>query len=176
MTIERPIFPPAAESVHSFSLQPAIAQPESGNLTSESGKAASGLSRRTMLGALAALPAALPAAAEPLSDPVFALIEAHRAAHIAHGDALVVQDRLEKTGNIEEAWRVSENPCCVENDAFDALVAAPATTRPGLLAQLAYFQKLAADDETDWMFDDRIQARVLIDSFAASLKNIGVLS
>jgi len=26
------------------------------------------------------------------------------------------------------------------------------------------------------MFDDRIQARVLIDSFAASLKNIGVLS
>ena len=36
MTIERPMFPPRAESVDSFSLQPATGQPESGNLTSES--------------------------------------------------------------------------------------------------------------------------------------------
>jgi hypothetical protein len=36
MTIERPMFPPRAESVESFSLQPTIGQPESGNLTSES--------------------------------------------------------------------------------------------------------------------------------------------
>jgi hypothetical protein len=36
MTIERPMFPPRAESVDSFSLQPAIGQPESGNRTSES--------------------------------------------------------------------------------------------------------------------------------------------
>jgi hypothetical protein len=40
MTIERPMFPPAAESVDSFSLQPAIGQPESENLTSESAKPA----------------------------------------------------------------------------------------------------------------------------------------
>jgi hypothetical protein len=36
MTIERPMFPPRAESVDSFLLQPAIGQPESGNLTSDS--------------------------------------------------------------------------------------------------------------------------------------------
>jgi hypothetical protein len=36
MTIERPMFPPRAESVDSFSLQPAIGQPESGNLTTDS--------------------------------------------------------------------------------------------------------------------------------------------
>ncbi len=38
MTIERPMFPPRAESVDSFSTQPAIGQPESGNLTSDSPK------------------------------------------------------------------------------------------------------------------------------------------
>jgi hypothetical protein len=36
MTIERPMFPPRAESVDSFLPQPAIGQPESGNLTSDS--------------------------------------------------------------------------------------------------------------------------------------------
>ena len=36
MTIERPMFPPRAESVDSFSHQPAIGQPESANRTSES--------------------------------------------------------------------------------------------------------------------------------------------
>src|ERR1700721_863800 len=59
--------PPAAraESVDSFSHQPATGQPETGKLTSESGKPANGLSRRTMLGAIAVLPAcaAVPAVA-----------------------------------------------------------------------------------------------------------------
>jgi hypothetical protein len=36
MTIERPMFPPRAESVDSFSHQPAIGQPESQNLTGDS--------------------------------------------------------------------------------------------------------------------------------------------
>jgi hypothetical protein len=36
MTIERPMFPPRADSVDSFSLQPAIGHPESQNLTSNS--------------------------------------------------------------------------------------------------------------------------------------------
>jgi hypothetical protein len=36
MTIERPMFPPRAESVDSFSLQPAVGQPESENLTGDS--------------------------------------------------------------------------------------------------------------------------------------------
>jgi hypothetical protein len=58
MTIERPMFPPRAESVDSFSPPPAIGQPESQSLTGESGKAAGGLSRRAALAGLAALPAA----------------------------------------------------------------------------------------------------------------------
>jgi hypothetical protein len=40
MTIERPMFPPRAESVHAFPVQPATGQPESQTLTSESPKAA----------------------------------------------------------------------------------------------------------------------------------------
>jgi hypothetical protein len=46
MTIERPMFPPRAESVDSFSLQPAIGQRERENRISESRKPAEGLSRR----------------------------------------------------------------------------------------------------------------------------------
>jgi hypothetical protein len=40
MTIERPMFSPRAESVDSFSLQPAIGQPESQTITSDSPKPA----------------------------------------------------------------------------------------------------------------------------------------
>lgn len=71
MTIERPMFPPRAESVDSFPANPATGQPETGERTSESRKPAEGLSRRTMLGALAVLPVALPAAAAG-PYPVFA--------------------------------------------------------------------------------------------------------
>jgi hypothetical protein len=42
MTIERPMFPPRAESVDSFSPQPGIGQPESQTLTSESPKSSWG--------------------------------------------------------------------------------------------------------------------------------------
>jgi hypothetical protein len=58
MTIERPMFPPRAESVDSFSHQPGIGQPERPTLASESGKPAKGMSRRAALAGLAALPAA----------------------------------------------------------------------------------------------------------------------
>ncbi len=64
-----------AESVDSFSCQPAIGQPESGNLTSESGKPVKGLSRRHMLAGLAILPTSavgipITAAAAAASIPV----------------------------------------------------------------------------------------------------------
>ncbi|MGY4358630.1 hypothetical protein ACVWZR_007754 [Bradyrhizobium sp. i1.3.1] len=49
MTIDSPI-PPRAESVDSFSSQPATGQPETGERISESLKPAEGLSRRSMLG------------------------------------------------------------------------------------------------------------------------------
>jgi hypothetical protein len=56
------MFPPRAESVDSFSHQPAIGQPESRNLTSESEKPAKSLSRRGLLAGVASA-AALPIAA-----------------------------------------------------------------------------------------------------------------
>ena len=46
MTIERPMFPPRAESVDSFLLQTTIGQPEKQCRLSESRKPAEGLSRR----------------------------------------------------------------------------------------------------------------------------------
>jgi hypothetical protein len=57
-----------------------------------------------------------------------------------------------------------------------AFVAEPAATVQGLLAKLAYFDELAGEFETEWMVYDRAEAAVLIQCFAASLKNIGVLS
>jgi hypothetical protein len=45
MTLQRPMFPPRAESVDSFSLQPAIRQRENGYRLSESRKPAEGLCR-----------------------------------------------------------------------------------------------------------------------------------
>lgn len=71
MTIDRPMFPPRAESVDSFTAQLATGQPKTGKRPSESRRPAEGLSRRNMLGALAVLPVALPAAAA-MPDPVFA--------------------------------------------------------------------------------------------------------
>src|SRR3954454_17652046 len=81
-------------------------------------------------GAVAAL---APTAAPAATDPVFDLIEAHRRAHVAHTDALTLQDRLERAHD-PGADLVSEKPCHDENDAFEALVIASATTLPGLIA------------------------------------------
>jgi len=133
-------------------------------------------SRRRFLsipvGAVAAT-IALPAfATAPADDPVFDLIEAHRRAHVAHMDALTLQDRLERAHD-PDAGRVSEKPCHDEDDAFEALVAAAATTQPGLIAWMGYLQELASEFETEWMMYDRTPAAVLVDSFVTSLKNIG---
>jgi hypothetical protein len=62
MTIERPMFPPRAESVDSFSLQPAIGQRESKSRVRESRKPPERLSRRGILAGVASA-AALPIAA-----------------------------------------------------------------------------------------------------------------
>jgi hypothetical protein len=67
MTIERPMFPPRAESVDSFSQQPAIGQREKECRVSESRKAAEGLSRRVVLAGVASA-AVLPAAAAPVAE------------------------------------------------------------------------------------------------------------
>src|SRR4051812_11599250 len=106
-------------------------------------------------------------------DAIYATIEVHRQAHVAHTDALTLQHRLE-IAHDPDAYLVSAKPCDDENDAFEALVTAAATTLPGLIAWLDYLQELAGDFETEWMMTDRTCAAVLVDSFVASLKNIGV--
>jgi hypothetical protein len=151
MTIERPMFPPVDQARRHL-------------LTVVAG------------GAVAAtIPtAALMAATAP--DPMFDLIKAHRKAHAAHVASLNLQNRFERRFGIGEGNWISEKPCHQENDAFEELVATPATTLPGLVATLAYFEELASEFETQWMIDDRADASVVIQSFAGSLKNIGVLS
>jgi hypothetical protein len=106
-------------------------------------------------------------------DPIFAAIEAHRKAHIAHMASLELQERFERRYGIGEGGWVSTKPCHDEDDAFMSFVAEPATTMRGLFAKLAYFDELAGEFETEWMVRDRAETVVLIQSFAASLKNIG---
>jgi hypothetical protein len=127
------------------------------------------------LAVAAAMPAA-PARAASAVDPLFELIEIHRKTHIAHMASLKLQNRFERRYGFGEGGWISEKPCCDEDDAFMALVAEPATTVQGLSAKLAYFDELAGEFETEWMIRERAEAAVLIQSFAASLKNIWVQS
>ncbi len=113
-------------------------------------------------------------AATPAADPIYAAIAVHRKAHIAHMASLELQARLEKTHRASEVSWVSTKPCHDEDDAFMAFVAEPAATVQGLFAKLAYFDELAGEFETEWMIRERAEAAVLIQSFTASLKNIGV--
>lgn len=166
-----------AESGHAFPCQPAIAAPKNETRTGESANRFDGVCRRSVLAALALLPAALPVAslAAP-ADPIFELIETHRGAVIAWNAALTLQQRLEEAGDWDAADAVAEKPCHDANGAFLALVAEPAITRAGLVAKLAYFQELLVDHETNWTVDECVVPSLLINSFAASLKNIGVLA
>ncbi len=123
----------------------------------------------------AALPTAV-LAAGPAIDPVFDLIEDHRKAHAAPMASLKLQSRFERRFGIGAGSWISEKPCHEEHDVFEEMVATPATTLPGLMAMLAYFEELASEFETQWMTDERADASVVIQSFTASLKNIGVLS
>jgi hypothetical protein len=102
------------------------------------------------------------------------VISVHRNAHIAHIASLELQTRFERRYGIGKGGWISTKPCHDEDDAFMALVAEPTTTMQGLFAKLAYFDELAGEFETEWMVRERAEAAVLIQSFAASLKNIGV--
>jgi hypothetical protein len=136
-------------------------------------------SRRSVLGAIAAATAAgataltlAPArATTPEADPIYAAIERHKAANAGHLAALEELNRLEKTGLRD--WGITEKPCHDENDAFDCLVKAAATTVPGIFAKLDYLREVAED--AAWMLDEREGTALnLIESFAASIKTIMV--
>jgi hypothetical protein len=101
---------------------------------------------------------------------VFGLIEAHRKAGRDHEAALDEQERLERIGDKAADW-VGEATCHAEFNAFDVLLAAAATTLPGIVAKLAYLQDIAKRDAR--MFDDRtVSATGLIEGFAASIANV----
>jgi hypothetical protein len=85
MTIERPMFPPRADSAESFSLQRPPGDRPDETPAGDSPKPARSLSRRSALAGLAVLPViGIPIAADLASDPAFALIAEKRTADVAH--------------------------------------------------------------------------------------------
>jgi len=114
--------------------------------------------------------------AAPAIDPIFDLIDAHRKAHAAHMASLELQNRFERRYGAGQGSWVSTKPCHDENDAFEALIAAPTTTLPSLVAKLDYMEELSSEFETEWMIEDRADAGDLVRSFAASVKHILVQS
>jgi hypothetical protein len=100
---------------------------------------------------------------------VFGLIEAHRKASVVHLASLREQERLEKA----DIWNcdAAEQACHDEFRIFDALLAAGATTLPGLVAKLFYLQDIAHRDA--WMLTDRPDAAILLlEGFVASVANV----
>jgi hypothetical protein len=121
------------------------------------------------LAAVAAMPIAGALPTTAAADPIYAAIDAHRNANAVHLAALKAAEGLTD-------WGITEQPCHDENDAFEVLIGAPATTLGGLRAKLEYLRVIAEGEEA-WMLDEREGTALnLIDSFAASLKNIGVQS
>jgi len=168
MTNERPTLPPAAESLQSPRLTSQIAR--RGVLSAGAAiSAAASLAGVTLL-------ANAPAASASESDPIFVAIDAHRAANAAHLAAIHEANRLQELDRDFYWADMTEKPCHDENDAFEILLGAGATSIGGLLAKLEYLRSIA-DSEEAWMLDEREGAALLlIDSVTASLRNVGVLS
>jgi hypothetical protein len=120
-----------------------------------------------------AVAAALPTAgltAAIAADPIFTAIDEHRKADAAHLAAIKEVDRLYRIhGDADES--ITEKPCDAENEAFEALVAATASTLPGLVAKLAYLRDIG--EREAWMLDQREGVAFgLIESFAESISSI----
>jgi len=113
-----------------------------------------------------------PATAEStaLPDPIFGLIEAHKKADRDHEAALDEQEHLERIGDRAADW-IGEATCHASFNAFEVLLAAPATTLPGIRAKLAYLQDIANRDA--WMLTDHPDAAILLlEGFVASVTNV----
>jgi hypothetical protein len=169
MTIERPTLPPAAEPLHASQAQIARRGLLCGVAT---------IPAVTALAGVASLMAAPALSASALKgDPIFAAIEAHRAANAAHEATLAEVNRLQDEDfHAVDVESITGKACDDENEAFEILLGAPATTLQGLLAKLDYLRGIAESDDA-WMLDERDGGSLLlIDSITASLRNVGVLS
>ncbi len=143
MTIERPMFPPRAESVNSFSSQPAVGQHGSRTPTGGLGSPPEGCpaDRRSQVSLYC------PQLFRPVhlrsSDPVFAPIAAKMAADAAHGEAIDVYDTFESAGDYSseaalEADAMCEAACdCAMDVAWQLAITAP-TTLGGVEAVLRF--------------------------------------
>jgi hypothetical protein len=165
------MFPPVAAAQDSLKPSPAIGQPESQNLTSESAKPVKGPSRRQLLSGLAALPAVeipLASAAEP--DPIFTLIEAKRVADVAHEAACHALNEAERrygfsSDEADAAWDAQGPACHAAFDAAHSLVSTPPTTLAGLLAVLRFVNGM--QDRGSWPEDMDLEQQLLLTTATA---------
>jgi hypothetical protein len=108
----------------------------------------------------------------PALDPTFGLIEAHRAACLAHEAACVEQNRLEAVDD-PLAETISEAPCHTEWAAWDSLLETVPPTLAGLTAWSAY---LEVQRQTEpWRLDEDA-ARQIVGTLAAALGSLAVAS
>ena len=112
------------------------------------------------LAAAAAMPAAALDSSACAVDPAFALIAAHRAAEIAHGEVIDAQDEAEDKYGIhsEEAWEAADR-CGAMGDEVNAICWKLATTPPTTLAGVAAVLRFANEVEDvglEWPETDTI--------------------
>ena len=117
------------------------------------------VSRRSLLTATAATLAGTAVAAAPLalakgveSDPIFALIDAHRAARQAHGAACEAQPWDEAAAH---------EACDAEWDAWADLLACDATTVAGAAAFACYALRHAEAMGGEWGMNEETAAQAL---------------
>ena len=133
-----------AESVDSFSRQPAIGQPHGQTIASDSPKPAEGLPRRNALACLAALLVALPAtvaAIEP--DPVYAAIEHFR--QLSDEYTLAVErsgSMLPEDPGYCDAMDESRDACDALFEQMDVIFTFRPSTIVGTAALLKYISTL----------------------------------
>jgi hypothetical protein len=150
MTVKGPV-PPSAESQDSIiHLHQPGGRPDE-RPPSDFPKPVQGLSRRMALAGLALLPAALPVAASATADPVFAMIEQHKAQSAAYdvacnhpGVGAVGSDRS------YEAEELADHTLAALVDGVERLFTFQPLTLPGYAAMLRYLSGLE-----DWQMVGR---------------------
>ena len=161
MTIERPMFPPRADSAESFSLQRPPGDRPDETPTGDSPKPVQSLSRRSALAGLAVIPViGIPIAADLAADPAFALIAEKLAADGAHCEAIEAQDEAESVHGIRsdeayEAFDRSGDACRVVSAADWRLATTPPTTLAGVAAVLRFANQIE-DGGMEWPDTDAV--------------------